>query len=242
MSDQGIQLVEGGVQMVEGLPEGMHMTEGVIREDGTIELQTESDVVEVQQAVVSELILLQDTWTNGMMSKLHDMCTTGMFCDMALVSTDGERVLCHSSVMVAASTYFNKLLSALNQTFVNAQMSVHLSLDAALIKQVLSFVYTGKVSVSTVQLPSLTHAASFFDIPVLKQLCENAEQGVSGGTEGSEETQGVRQTTQHHEEMAVEVQDDGKEVGHTIHIVESHDGDEENATIMEGKLQQYWSQ
>lgn len=173
-----LQVQEPVVESVVEPVARIELSEDVVENDdnsfqdtGTVEMVELKDIA-------NQMILMQDTWTSSVMTRLHEMCNDAMLCDMVLVSSDQIKVPCHTPVMVASCAYFNKLLAALNQSYVNAQMTIHLSLNSAVLKQVLAFVYMGKVTVAATDLPQLGQAAAFLDIPILKELCENAEKGI----------------------------------------------------------------
>ena len=65
-------------------------------------------------------------------------------------------------------------MTALQQNLSNSQLSIHLTLKAHNINQILNFIYTGRVVVAATELDCLEQAATILDIPVLKGLCRDA--------------------------------------------------------------------
>ena len=121
----------------------------------------------------SPIVVIQEGWTTGVLCALNEMRTSGQFCDMALMSSDGENLPCHIAVMVASSGYFKRLLLSLSQTFVNAQATFHLGVQSKYLHHILAFVYTGEMAVDQEDMDSVQQTALFLEISGLQQLSQN---------------------------------------------------------------------
>ena len=125
-------------------------------------------------------------WTESMLSKLQNMRQSGALCDVMLVSSSGNSFKVHSSVLAAASPYFQQLLQdQITPTYI---LKTDVSDDVW--TQILEYVYTGHTGVSNENLDTVVEMAEQFGLENLSQELNEiqAENLVSEEEDVDEET------------------------------------------------------
>lgn len=98
----------------------------------------------------------------------------GLFCDLTLLFFTGERVQTHSahrSVLSAASSYFSTLLSEERSGSVELKDWSSNGPNQDSVEQVIEFMYTGQISVTTSNVQEVLELAHRFLLAHLKSFC-----------------------------------------------------------------------
>ncbi|XP_057378242.1 kelch-like protein diablo [Daphnia carinata] len=109
-----------------------------------------------------------------LMDGLNDLRTSGLLCDVVLVTGDSE----HSAqrvVLAAVSPYFRAMFSGTGNglRFLESEQSkitLH-DIDSAILEQILNFIYTAEIQITEKNVSDFLVAADFLQINSLQNLC-----------------------------------------------------------------------
>lgn len=106
-----------------------------------------------------------------LLDALKDFYTSGLFTDISLQCATGQVFSCHKVALAARSSYFKVMFTADMKERSNDLIKL-IGVDCEVLRALVNFVYTSRVSITQSNVQSLLEAADLLQFSSVKQACE----------------------------------------------------------------------
>lgn len=113
------------------------------------------------------------SYSGNLAKTLNKFRKDQIYCDATLV-VEGQKFYAHQNILAASSSYFHKLFAQQGHKKKKSQVSVTIpEISLSVTEELLQYLYTGNVELTTTNVQGLIRAANILDLPRLKNLgCE----------------------------------------------------------------------
>ncbi|KAJ3586974.1 hypothetical protein NHX12_013365 [Muraenolepis orangiensis] len=123
----------------------------------------------VLQTQPSTLPFFDTAHAFNLLRGIHELRAESKFFDVTLCA-EGQEFPCHRTVLAAASTYFRAMFAGTLRESAMDRVELH-EVSAELLRLLVDFCYTGRVTVSQDNVELLLKTADLFQFPSVKEAC-----------------------------------------------------------------------
>ncbi|CAJ0593642.1 unnamed protein product [Cylicocyclus nassatus] len=107
---------------------------------------------------------------NQIFASLNEQRSSGMLCDLVLVTDDNRTINAHKAVLAAASPFFHAMFAVDMVESKNNKITMH-GIDFTTLEEIIHYIYSGLIQVDAENLIPTMFAANFFQLNDLTESC-----------------------------------------------------------------------